>query len=203
MSGVLGLLREAGLVPATGNPGKLEELRRLLQPLSITLVPPASLGVSLEPDETGGTFRENAEIKARAFYAATRRPVLSDDSGLCVDLLGGAPGVQSARYGGPGLSDADRRRRLLDELAGKAPPRRARFVCVLALMLGEGDVRFYEGTFEGEILMTERGAGGFGYDPVFLDPESGLSFGELSADEKNAKSHRGRALRALLADLTA
>ncbi len=203
MSPALVRLREFGLVPATGNAGKLEELRRLLQPLSITLVPPASLGVSLEPEETGATFRENAEIKARAFYAAVGRPVLADDSGLCVDLLGGAPGVQSARFGGPGLSDGDRRRRLLEELAGKEPPRRARFVCVLALMLGEGEVRFYEGTAEGEILMTERGTGGFGYDPVFLDPESGLSFGELSADQKDAKSHRGRALGALLADLRA
>lgn len=202
MSSALPALRAYGLMPATGNRGKLAELSRLLQPLGVRIVAPADRGIVLSPDETGVTFRDNAELKARAFFNVARMPVLADDSGLCVDALGGEPGVLSARFGGPGLDDAARCRHLLGRLAHEPEPWPAHFTCVLALVLGEDDIRFAEGSAHGQILREPRGASGFGYDPIFLDLESGLSYAELSAQDKDRRSHRGHALQQLLDSLT-
>ena len=199
MTHALGLLRQRGLVPASGNAGKITELLRQLEPLGITVVEPTALGINLHPDESGVTFRENAEIKARAFYEALRRPVLADDSGLCVEALSGLPGVESARFGGPGLDDAGRCALLLEKLSLTPQPWDAQFECVLALMLGPNDLHFFTGAVAGQILGEPRGAAGFGYDPVFLDLVTGRSFAELSPAEKDERSHRGRALRGLMA----
>lgn len=198
---LLTVLKKNGLVIATTNPGKVRELSRLLGPLGVDLFLPKDLGIHLEVEETGSTFRENAELKARALAAASGRPALADDSGLCVDAIDGRPGVLSARYGGEGLDDAGRRKKLLEELMDVPDSRRsAYFACALALAWGR-DIYFFEGRADGRILTKERGTSGFGYDPVFLDPESGRSFAELSPSEKDSRSHRGRALAALIAFL--
>lgn len=195
---ILSSLRKDGLVIATTNPGKVQELGRLLRPLGVVLYLPSDLGIFIEVEETGSTFRENAELKARALAQASGRPALADDSGLCVDALDGRPGVQSARFGGPGLDDAGRRRELLAELSAvKDAERSAHFACALVLVCGN-DAYSFEGRADGTILTEERGTGGFGYDPVFFDKDLGRSFGELEPAEKDARSHRGRALRALM-----
>ena len=189
------------LVVATGNAGKLAELRALLAPLPLRVAglaefPPVDL-----PEE-GDDYAANAEAKARAAAFALALPALGDDSGLEVDALGGAPGPRSARYGGPGLADADRTALLLRELGARGGDRRARFVCVAALALPDGAVRSARGTCEGRIGRAPRGANGFGYDPVF-EPDlpggdAGRTFAELDAAAKDHLSHRGRAVRALL-----
>jgi XTP/dITP diphosphohydrolase len=202
-------LAASGLFIATNNAGKQREFERLLGPLNIPLYYPASLGIELEPEETAPDFVGNALLKARAFYAAAGRPALADDSGLAVDALGGEPGVLSARYGGPGLDERGRRRRVLaklDELSDAAAPERrtARFICVLALVLDAvTPPRLFEGVVEGRILSAERGDGGFGYDPIFEDLVTGRSFAELEPREKDSRSHRGRALAAFMAALGA
>lgn len=198
-------LADSGLFVATHNVGKQREFERLLAPVNIPLYYPATLGIELEPDETAADFAGNAVLKARAFYAAAGRPALADDSGLAVDALGGAPGVLSARYGGPGLDERGRRQRLLAELGATPPEQRsARFVCVLALALdSERAPLLFEGVVEGRILPAERGAGGFGYDPIFEDLVTGRSFAELEPREKDARSHRGRALAAFMSALGA
>lgn len=188
------------VVLATNNPGKLREFVRLLGDglaLSLETVSDRT-GVSLRVEETGATFHENAELKARAASEATGCPALADDSGLEVDALAGAPGVLSARYGGEGASDQKNNQKLLSALHGAAS-RRARFRCVLALVEpGTGRVRFSEGSCEGVIAESARGSAGFGYDPIFLpDGFGGKSFAELTAAEKDAVSHRGRALAAM------
>ena len=190
---------------ASGNQQKLTEFKRILLPRGIELIGANELGLDLDVPETEPTFRGNAALKARAYFQHAQRPVIADDSGLVVDALDGAPGVYSARYGGPGLDDAGRRRFLLSELervGATGNNRTARFVCVLALYLPDGDLYYFEGVCEGSIADTERGSGGFGYDPVFLDPDTGRSFAELSPQEKDARSHRGRALAALLDGLS-
>lgn len=209
-------LRESGLLLASGNAHKLAEFQRMLEPRGVRMLRPADFRLDLEVDETAGTFAGNARLKAVAYARAAGRPAVADDSGLVVDALDGAPGVHSARYGGPELDDRGRRLHLLAELERLGVPntprdRSARFVCVLALCLdsdvdsegseGSGTVLLFEGRAEGAILSAEQGDGGFGYDPVFLDPESGRSFAELSAAEKDARSHRGAALAQLLAAL--
>ncbi len=187
------------LVLASGNAGKLAELRELLGGGRFTLRPQSEFGV-LDAEETGLTFVENALIKARHAARATGLAALGDDSGLCVDALGGAPGLYSARYGG-GHGDAARNiARLLQEMdviAGAA--RTARFHCVLVLLRSADDPQpiIAEGSWEGRILRSPRGEHGFGYDPVFLDPENACSAAELDPAIKNAISHRGRALAAL------
>ena len=193
---------------ATGNRHKLGELRELLAPHGVHVVGPDEVGGWPEVEETGETFRENALLKARAAAAAAGRPALADDSGLEVEALGGAPGVRSARFAGPGADDAANRTELLARLEGvPAGERGARFVCCLVLVAPDGRVLAeVEGTCRGRILESERGAGGFGYDPLFLfdesgAPESGLSFAELEPEAKNRVSHRARALGALLAEL--
>jgi len=192
-------LRKNGLVIATRNNKKTEEFRRLLEPYGIAVTSLNDHPVEGEALEDAPDFRGNARKKALFAYHHLGRPVLADDSGLVVDALGGEPGVMSARYGGEGLDDAGRRAFLLRRLASTPPVERTgRFVCVLALCIDEEQIFYFLGECEGEILTEERGSGGFGYDPLFLDRSSMKSFAELSPDEKDAISHRGRALRQFL-----
>jgi XTP/dITP diphosphohydrolase len=185
------------LVAATGNMGKLRELRELLEPLGIKVFAPAECGIAgLEVEETGNTFEENAMIKAVAYAKAAGMPAVADDSGLMVDALDGAPGIYSARYGGEGHDDAWRVGYLLSNLV-KVPDgeRGGRFVSALAYAtpLGEGFV--VRGECEGLILRQPKGSGGFGYDPIFLFEPDGLTFSQLSEERKNEVSHRGAAMR--------
>lgn len=187
------------LVIATGNAGKLREIRALLGD-GWEILAQADCGVR-PVEETGADFRENALLKARHAAARTGLPALADDSGLEVDALGGRPGVHSARYAGKAAGDADNVRRLLDEMhAVPAERRTARFRCVVALAdpARPGDPVVAEGVWEGRIATEPGGSGGFGYDPVFIDSASGRRAAELEPGEKNRLSHRGRALRQLL-----
>jgi XTP/dITP diphosphohydrolase len=192
------------LVLASGNAGKLRELRSLLAGLPLR-VEPQSLFEVVPAEETGASFAENALLTARAAARATGAAVIADDSGLEVDALGGAPGVWSARFAGPGADDAANNAKLMASLAGLAPAkRRARYRCVLVyLPAGTMEPLLAEGVWEGVILDEPRGSGGFGYDPYFWLPELGLSAAELSAQDKNALSHRGKAMRALRTQLEA
>ncbi|MCL2021934.1 MAG: RdgB/HAM1 family non-canonical purine NTP pyrophosphatase [Betaproteobacteria bacterium] len=194
------------LVLASNNRKKLEELTALLLPLGIRLTPQGELGVP-EAEEPHPTFVENALAKARHAAMITGLPALADDSGLCVEALDGAPGVRSARYAEssrqePDDSDLRNNEKLLAEMAGEKN-RRASFVCVIALARHANDPRpiIAEGEWQGEILPEPRGGNGFGYDPLFLDLESGLSSAELAPEVKNQRSHRGRASAALLEKL--
>jgi XTP/dITP diphosphohydrolase len=189
------------VVLATGNRGKLAEFQQLLAAAGIELLPQSHFGIE-PPEETGSSFEENALLKARHAARLSGLPALADDSGLEVDALGGAPGVYSARFAGADASDAANVAKLLAALQGVPPAeRRARFRCVIAFVRGADDAAplIASGSWEGRILEVARGAGGFGYDPVFLDIASGLSAAELASGDKNARSHRGQALRALLA----
>ncbi len=191
------------LVLASGNAGKLAELRELLRGDGLRLRAQSEFNVE-DVEETGLTFIENALLKARHAAEATGLPALADDSGLCVDALGGAPGLYSARYAGPGGDAARNIERLLRELDGVPDEARgASFHCCIALLRHATDPKplVVEGAWRGRILHAPRGDGGFGYDPVFLDADSGLTAAELPAARKNAISHRGRALAALRARL--
>lgn len=186
------------LVLATANPGKLREFRHLLAGLPLRIVGLADVGLA-PPPETGASFAENAALKARAAALGSGLPALADDSGLEVEALGGAPGVHSARYAGEGADDEANRRRLSRELATVPERERAgRFRCALALARPDGDVEVVEGRCEGIMVAEPRGTGGFGYDPLFLLPERGLTMAELSPAEKNAVSHRARAVERAL-----
>ena len=189
-------------VAATNNAHKLAELREMLAGTGHTLVSLAEAGFSGKIVEDGRTFEENALIKARTVCRATGRPALADDSGLCVDALDGAPGIHSARFGGEGLDDAGRRRLLLHSLEG-TDERAAHFSCVIACVWPDGRLLTAEGVCPGEILLEERGEGGFGYDSLFYYPPFGGTLAELSQEQKNAVSHRGAAIRAFLAKLNA
>jgi len=190
------------VVLATLNPGKVRELASLLGDLPIELLSLAEIPRASLPAETGATYVENALIKARAARRLTGLAALGDDSGLEVDALDGAPGLHSARFGGPGLDDAGRVALLLERLGSvPAGSRTARFRCVIALVDEAGGERTVEGVVEGEIAAAPRGTGGFGYDPVFLYPPLARTFGELSDADKERVSHRAlaaRAARALL-----
>lgn len=195
------------LLMASSNAGKLREFRGLASEgasspaVELDLLPHFSQLPSF--DESASTFAENAAGKALHYSRFTDLPVLADDSGLVVDAIGGAPGVHSARYAGPNTSDADRVTKLLAELrATGSHDRRARFVCVLALAQRGEMVAVFSDAVEGEIADAPRGAGGFGYDPVFLIPALGKTFAEIPGDSKNLYSHRGKAFRKLLAYLT-
>jgi len=185
---------------ASGNAGKLQEMARLLSGLDIEVVPQSGLGVS-DVEETGATFAENSLLKARHAMEATGLPAIADDSGLAVDALGGQPGVFSARYSDPGATDARNIDKLLGELKDIPDARRsAAFHCVATYVApGLDQPIVAQGIWRGSILQARQGDGGFGYDPVFLDPASGQSAAELTAAEKNARSHRGKALRELTA----
>lgn len=187
---------------ASGNAGKIREIARLLEGLDVEVIPQSALNVS-EAEETGATFAENSLIKARHAADATGLAVIADDSGLSVDALGGAPGVYSARYAGVGATADDNIDKLLRALIDTPDEsRNAAFHCVATCVVPGDDVALQaEGTWHGRILRERRGAGGFGYDPVFLDVASGLSAAELSPEEKGARSHRGQALRQLVEKL--
>ena len=189
------------LVLATYNPGKLREFTRLLAPLGYELVTQAELGIP-EAEEPHATFVENAIAKARHASTHARLPALADDSGICVPALGGAPGVISARYAGEPRSDARNNALLVSQLRG-AVDRRAHYCCVLVLIRAPNDPEplLAEGAWHGRIVDEARGSGGFGYDAHFEDLETGLTGAELPLEQKNALSHRGKAMRALIAKL--
>jgi XTP/dITP diphosphohydrolase len=191
------------LVVATLNRGKGRELLALLGDLPYDIMLLADLPGATLPEETGTTYRENALIKARAAARATGALTLGDDSGIEVDALGGAPGLYSARFGGPGLDDTGRYNLLLQRLRGLPPERRtARFRCVIALVGPDDSERIVEGVVEGAIAEAPRGTGGFGYDPVFFYPPLARTFGELPTEVKHRVDHRGAAARAARALLT-
>ena len=182
------------LLIATNNPGKVREYDDLLQGLGLELCGLADMGIDRQVDETGHTFDENARLKAQAYSQASQLLTLADDSGLQVTILGGAPGVHSARYAGPGASDADRIHKLLAALDGVPwDGRAARFRCVIALAWPDGHLETFEGQCEGVIALQPRGTNGFGFDPVFYLPEFGCTMAELPMDVKNRISHRARA----------
>jgi XTP/dITP diphosphohydrolase len=192
------------LVLASGNVGKVREIGALLAPLEIELVSQAAFGLD-SAEETGATFVENSLLKARHAAAGSALPAIADDSGLVVDVLGGAPGIYSARYAGDGGDEANVRK-LLQALDGVPPAlRRARFVCVAVFLRHAGDPLplVCEGHWEGTIALAPRGHGGFGYDPVFIPLGDTRSAAELPPAEKNRLSHRGRAFTELLARLRA
>ena len=186
------------IVLASGNKGKKKEIEELLEPFGTRVVTQSELGIT-EVEEPYDTFFENALAKARHAAFATRLPALADDSGICVDALGGAPGVHSARYAGEPRSDARNNEKLLLELKDKNN-RAAHYVCVLVLVRGPGDTEplVAQAEWHGEIAHAPRGANGFGYDPYFLVPGLGKTAAELAPEVKNRLSHRGQALAKLL-----
>jgi XTP/dITP diphosphohydrolase len=189
------------LVLASGNAGKLREFHRLLAPLGIDVIAQSDLGIP-EAEEPHDTFVENALAKARHASRLADLPALADDSGICVDALNGAPGVHSARFAGEPGSDARNNAKLVEMLAGVGD-RRAHYYCVLALMVRGDDPEpvLADGRWDGTIIDRPRGAGGFGYDPFFLDAETGLTGAELPLEQKNELSHRGKAIRSLVSRL--
>lgn len=197
-------LRMPDLLIATHNPGKVAEIRRMLAAAGIAVRGLADFPAVAEVPETGQTFAENARLKALEYSRQTGLPALADDSGLEVDALGGEPGVHSAYYAGLPRDDAANNRKLVAALASIAPAlRTARFRCHMALAHAGRILAETTGTVEGLIIDPPRGTGGFGYDPHFLLPHLGRTAAELAPDEKNALSHRGHALRAMLAQLPA
>ena len=187
------------LLIATNNKGKIKELQDLLKDTGIELITPAQIDLDLDVLEDGQTYAENATKKALAFAQASGLISLADDSGLEVDVLNGAPGLYSARYGSPDghvvkLSDAERRAFLIRNLQHQPRPWTARFNATIAIAIPNGDTRLAEGFCEGEIIPEERGTGGFGYDPIFLLSNLGKTMAELSMEEKNRLSHRARAV---------
>ena len=187
------------IVLASGNPGKKAEIEALLEPLGTRVITQVELGIT-EAEEPHDSFLENALAKARHVCFATRLPALADDSGLCVDALGGAPGVHSARYAGEPKSDQKNNQKLLAEMSTR-DNRSAHYECVLVLMRGPGDAQplVASAQWHGSIARQPRGGGGFGYDPLFLPLGSAKSAAELEPEEKNRISHRGQALQKLLA----
>lgn len=184
------------LVFATGNEGKMREIREILQDLDVEIFSLKEADIQMDAEENGATFEENALIKAKAAAEHTDAIVLADDSGLEIDYLGGEPGVYSARYLGEDTSYRIKNQNLIDRLEGVPEEKRtARFVCVIAAVLPDGRTLTSRGIIEGVIGTEERGEGGFGYDPIFFLPEYGCSTAELSMEQKNEISHRGKALR--------
>jgi XTP/dITP diphosphohydrolase len=185
------------LLLSTNNKGKLRELRAILADLPLEIITPAEIGLELNVPEDGDTYIENATRKALAFQGASGLTCLADDSGLEVDALNSAPGLHSARYSSkPGATDSDRRAFLLKNLEGQARPWTARFRATVAIADVHGNVQTTEGICPGEVIPEERGTGGFGYDPIFLLPELGLTMAELTEETKNRLSHRARAVLA-------
>jgi len=189
--------RGARIVVASHNAGKVAEIAELLAPCEIEIGSAGALGLA-EPEETGTTFRENAALKALACAGAAGEVALSDDSGLAVAALGGAPGIHSARWGGPGRDFALAMRRVEEALAPDAD-RRAAFVCALALAWPDRHVEIFEGRIDGHLVWPPRGERGFGYDPIFVPRGGSLTFGEMEPATKHAISHRAAAFRDLAA----
>ena len=188
------------ILAATNNQNKITEFCRILEPLGMSVMTPADLDIDIEIEETGQTFKENAFLKAQAFFQASGLPCVADDSGLCVDALGGRPGVDTAIYCGEHATYRQRISALLEEL--KEIPeeeRTARFVSAICCVMDEETVLYSEGVCEGRIAQSPAGAGGFGYDPVFL--VGGKSLAEMTGGEKDSVSHRGRSLRAFAKQL--
>ena len=190
------------LLLATNNPGKLKELLSLLKGIPLYITHPQEIGIHLDVAETGSTYDENAALKAIGFARASNLVTLADDSGLEVDALSGLPGLRSARFSPvSGATDADRRTRLLQQLAGHPRPWKAHFHCSVAIAAPGGVIHLAQGDCPGEIIPVERGSNGFGYDPIFLLSMSGKTMAELSMQEKNNLSHRARAVKAAIPTL--
>lgn len=186
------------LLIASNNKGKLKEIKEILGGFYEQIVTPAKLGLTLDVEETGQTFLDNARLKAHAFAKAAHMDALADDSGLCVDALNGAPGVYSARYAGAHGDDAANNALLLKNMEQVVDGQRgARFVCCVVLASPDGTELYAEGDSAGEILRVPRGRGGFGYDPLFFVPRFQKTYAELTAEEKNGISHRAQALSKL------
>ncbi|MEQ1890084.1 MAG: RdgB/HAM1 family non-canonical purine NTP pyrophosphatase [Alphaproteobacteria bacterium] len=186
------------IVLATHNAGKVREIAGLLRPFQIEVLSAASLGLA-EPEETGATFIENAELKARAAAAASGLVALSDDSGLCVAGLDGAPGIYSARWAGPDKDFSMAMQRVDDELKRRGNPnRRAYFVCALSLCWPDGECESFLGEVHGALVFPPRGALGFGYDPIFMADGQDITFGEMDPDAKHAISHRANAFKQMI-----
>ena len=190
------------IIFATGNAGKMREIREILGDLGCEVLSMKEAGADPQIVEDGNSFAENAEIKARAVWACTGDIVLADDSGLVVDYIGGEPGIYSARYMGEDTSYEIKNRNLIERLAdAKGQERAARFVCNIAAVLPDGRVIHREATMEGLIAQEPAGSGGFGYDPILFLPEYGVTSAELTMEEKNRISHRGKALEAIKQEL--
>lgn len=193
------------IIFATGNAGKMREIREILRDMDAEILSMKDAGIDADIEENGTTFEENAVIKAKAVAAAAGQPgaiVLADDSGLEIDYLNKEPGIYSARYLGENTSYTVKNQNLIDRLQGVPDPERtARFVCAIAAVLPDGEVITTRGVIEGRIDYEEKGSNGFGYDPIFYVPEFGRTTAELSIDEKNHVSHRARALEAMKAEL--
>lgn len=191
-------MTQRDLLLASQNAGKLEEMRQLVHGLPFRVLGPRELGIHDAPEETGTSFAENAALKARHYSRQSGLLAVADDSGISVAALGGEPGLHSSRFGGPGASDSDRNRLLLEKLAGVPPEgRAARFTSSVAL--AQGDAILFQVTeqVEGRIAEQPRGDNGFGYDPIFFYPPFGLTFGQVAPGEKDRVSHRGKAFARL------
>lgn len=182
------------LVLASKNKGKLKEMQAILEELGVEVVLQSELGIDVDVEENGTTFAENALLKAEAVCKASGMAAIADDSGLCVDALQGAPGVYTARYGGEGLNDEGRYRLLLNNMKGLGP-RTCHFATAIACVFPDGTVLRAEGECHGTVAYAPMGTDGFGYDPIFFVPSLKKTFAQLTAEEKNAISHRGKALR--------
>ena len=189
------------LLLGTTNPGKLKEFKALLRNLPLRLLSPLELELHISVLESGEGYAENAQLKATAYYERSGLWCLADDSGLEVDVLGGRPGIHSARLAGEGKTDAERRKHLLQMLEPYPPPWQARFRAVAALVGPGGSIDLAEGICEGTIISHERGTHGFGYDPIFLVAGTDQTMAELAPEEKNRRSHRSRAIQAMLPNL--
>lgn len=190
------------IIFATGNQGKMKEIREILADLDAEVLSLKDAGIQADIDENGKTFEENAQIKARAICEMTGEIVLADDSGLEIDYLNKEPGIYSARYMGEDTSYRIKNANLIQRLEGVPDEKRtARFVCAIAAAFPDGTVKTVRGTMEGRIGYEEKGENGFGYDPIFYLPEYGCTSAQLSMEEKNKISHRGKALRAIKDEL--
>lgn len=185
------------LVVASHNKGKLREIADLLRPFGLEAISASQLGLP-EPEETGRTFAENAELKAHASASASGLPALSDDSGLCVDALSGAPGIYSARWAGETRDFMLAMRRIHQELGAAMEGARAHFICVLTLAWPDGHHESFEGRVDGRLAWPPRGDKGFGYDPIFMPDDEAITFGEMDPEKKHQMSHRARAFAQLL-----
>ena len=186
------------IIIASNNPGKIREFKKILEPLGYNVVSQKEVGINIEVEETGTTFRENSELKARAIYELTHKRVLSDDSGIEVDYLNGAPGIYSARYMDLG-SDKERTNYVLKQLEGVEESKRtARFVCCICFIDENGKEQFAEGYWNGKLATEVKGENGFGYDPIFIPEGETRTSAEMLPEEKNAVSHRAQALKKLL-----